>query len=235
MRIIVDALGLVHRAHFGSRTNPTFDERGFDISALTTVTLWLKRLRPVTGVSVLDLAWDCPGVPTWRHKEFPQYKMHRTDMALPLASQLEDIARGAYDLGYTNYRSPGFEADDIIATLAPTRQAPQRTLIVSADKDMLQLVNENVSVKRPLGPTDQWPTFGPQQVRDEFGVEPGQVPTLLALMGDKSDGIPGLRGVGVKKAMQMIREGRVPDTDEMALWTRLVTLRRDAPLELWEV
>lgn len=226
--LVVDALGLICRAYYGSRTRPIRDERGRDTSAVVIVHRWLDTMKPhgLLG-SRFCMAWDCDG-PTWRHQECADYKAHRKPKPAELLQQIPDIAADAERLGYENWRAPGFEGDDVIATLV---HGAESAIIVSADKDVLQLVSDFVEVVRPQGSVDLWERWGELEVLAHLGVAPKDVPMYLALAGDATDGIPGMKKVGPARAAAMIQGGTLEPTPDVLTALRLTTLRTDAPIE----
>jgi DNA polymerase-1 len=241
--ILVDALALVYRAHY-ALNGKRRDRRGFDVGATEMVRGNLEEI--MNWGDEVHLAWDCVGGRTFRHELFPEYKGHRKEMPAPLAGQLPWIRRIAEDLGMVSWRAPGFEADDVMATLAAMAD-PAEVQIVTPDKDMLQLVTDRVrcswfdTSKHRDG--NRWTVWGPEGVEDRMGVRPALVPDLLALMGDACDGLPGLAGVGPKRAVALLEKwGSAQVAAHQAgafsgagvgIALELVRLRTDAPVEVW--
>lgn len=150
----------------------------------------------------LAVAFDPKG-PTHRDAVYKEYKSHRPPMPPELALQIPQIYRAVETLGIPVLLEDGFEADDLIGTYA--RLASENhwdTLVVSGDKDMFQLVSGEVHVYDPM--KDK--VYGEEEVREKFGVEPGKVIEVLGLMGDASDNIPGVPGIGEKTALKLVRE-----------------------------
>ena len=160
----------------------------------------LKRIQP----GYAALVFDTPH-PTFRHVRYPQYKAQRKPMPPELVEQLPLIKQAAAAMGFPLVELPGFEADDIIGTLAveATRKNIP-TIIVTPDKDMLQLVQEGVTVWRPSKPGEEAKALDAAEVLKFFGVAPKQVIDVLALMGDASDNIPGVPGIGEKGAVKLV-------------------------------
>src|SRR6266851_7152963 len=205
--------------------------------------------RPEYAIAAFDL-----GKPTFRSQEYVEYKAGRRAMPDDLRPQIEMVrdVLGAFSIPV--YGVEGFEADDVIGTLA--RIADERghaVTIVSGDLDCLQLVNESVEALVPRrGITDTF-VYGPDQVRQRYGFEPPQLIDFKALRGDTSDNIPGVPGVGDKTAAKLVQdfgtveallerieelpEGRVKtslkaNADNVRLGKRMVTIVRDVPIEL---
>ena len=242
--ILVDALALAYRAHYALNGKHR-DRRGFDVGATGMVKGNLAELLKIDEV---HLAWDCVGERTFRHVMWPEYKSNRKAMPAPLAGQLPGILEAAREMCITSWRAPGFEADDVIATLA-AQASPAPVTVFSPDKDMLQIVTERVrcmwfdTTKHRDG--NRFIVYDEEGVERKMGVPPALVPDLLALMGDACDGLPGLAGVGPKRAVKMIAEygsaiKSVAGADEGRLYGEsvrlalgLVRLRDDAPVEVW--
>ena len=194
-----------------------------------------------------ELALDAPG-PTWRHERYPDYKAGRPPKPDGLEAYVARCLAWAAGEGYACWWAPGYEADDVLATLAAGR-APAEVAIVSGDKDLLQLASDRVTV---------WWRAEQRDPVDVLGVPADQVVALLALAGDPGDGVPGLPGVGPVNAVAAL-ERAGGDLDEvrlnaraelgpkavrrafredgaveaLALWLDLVTLRADAPVVGW--
>ncbi|MCK9432298.1 MAG: DNA polymerase I [Candidatus Omnitrophica bacterium] len=199
---LIDATAFCYRAYYalsglatsgGQKTNAVY---GF-INILKKI---LKENRPDYLVCCFDLSRE-----TFRSKKFAQYKMQRPAMPDDLVSQIPLIKEVVRAYGVPLFEKEGFEADDLIASLA--RKAASRSLavtIVSNDKDILQLVNKRISVLSPRKEGDI--LYDPAKVQERFGVPPEKVAELIALTGDTADNIPGIPGVGEKTAQKLIRE-----------------------------
>ncbi len=205
--------------------------------------------RPEYAVAAFDVA-----APTFRAKEYEQYKAGRRAMPDDLRPQIEKVRDVLESFSIPIYGIEGFEADDVIGTLA--RIAEERghsVTIVSGDLDCLQLVSESVEALVPRrGITDTF-VYGPDQVRQRYGFEPSQLIDFKALRGDTSDNIPGVPGVGDKTAAKLVQDfgtieallqrvDELPDgrlktslkanADQVRLGKRMVTIVRDVPVEL---
>ncbi|HEX6211590.1 MAG TPA: DNA polymerase I, partial [Methylomirabilota bacterium] len=150
---------------------------------------------------------DPPG-PTFRDTLFTEYKATRTAMPDDLTRQLPYVRRLFEALRTPVVEVPGYEADDVLATLVEQalRQAELDVVIVSGDKDLLQLVGPRVRVLSVLGRTGERVMYDEAKVRERWGVEPAQIADVLALMGDSIDNIPGVKGVGEKTAVKLITQ-----------------------------
>ncbi|MGH7390933.1 MAG: DNA polymerase I [Candidatus Rokuibacteriota bacterium] len=152
----------------------------------------------------LGIAWDPPG-PTFRDALFTEYKATRTAMPGDLARQIPYVRRLFEALHTPVVEVPGFEADDVLATLVDRALARDvEVVIVTGDKDLLQLVGPRVRVMSVIGRTGEPIVYDEAKVRERWGVEPSQIADVLALMGDAIDNIPGVRGVGEKTAVKLI-------------------------------
>ena len=151
----------------------------------------------------LCVAFDTKG-PTFRHKKFEDYKSHRKPMPDDLVRQMPVVKRLVKAYSIPAFEKEGFEADDIIGTLCKRlTKAGHEAVIVTGDKDMLQLVNSHVKV---LNPQKDFLVYDSKEVEARFGVKPNQVVDVLALMGDASDFIPGVPGIGEKTALALVQE-----------------------------
>ncbi len=198
--VLVDGSNYLYRAFYAipMLTN----SKGFPTNAIYGFTnMLLKLLRELTPDYIV-ISFDVKG-PTTRHEEFTDYKATRKPMPDDLRPQIpfiKDIVRG---FSIPVLEKQGIEADDIIGTLA-RRVSEQgwRTVIVSGDKDLMQLVDENVT----MIDTMKDKTYDVAAVKERFGVAPDKVVEILGLMGDTSDNIPGVPGIGPKTAQRLIEE-----------------------------
>lgn len=197
---LIDGSAYIYRAFFalpalnnskGLQTNAVY---GF-----TTTLLKIIRERHPDGIAV---AFDEKG-PTMRHEEFKDYKAQRPPMPDGMKSQIPYIHRIVDALAIPGLRQAGYEADDLIGTLArKAERAGYDVVIVTGDKDMFQLLTPHVRIYDPV--KDKW--SGETECRERFGVEPARVVEIMGLMGDASDNIPGVKGIGEKTAMKLIAQ-----------------------------
>ncbi len=154
----------------------------------------------------MGVAWDAPG-PTFRHQAFEAYKIQRPGMPKDLVEQIPWIRRSLEVLGLPVLEVPGFEADDILATVVARLAAKAVELVlVTADKDALQLVGPKVTVLSVLGRTGERVVYDEAKVLERWGVAPARIPDVLGLMGDSIDNIPGVPGVGEVTAQKLLRQ-----------------------------
>jgi DNA polymerase-1 len=197
---LVDAMGYVFRAyHALPRLS---NSRGLPTHAVLGFANMLRKLLVEERPPYIAVVFDST-VPTFREQTYTEYKANRAPMPGDLAQQLPYIRKVSEAFRVAILEYPGYEADDVIGTIA-TRAARQRhaTVIVSSDKDMLQLVNEHTCV---LNPTRDNLLCDAAKVQELLGVTPDQVVDLLALRGDSIDNIPGAPGIGEKGARDLIQ------------------------------
>lgn len=195
---VIDGTSVLFRAYYGagSVVSPSGEEIGGLEGFSRSMEAMTRRLRPTHAVVVFD-----SGGPTFRHELDPSYKANRDKPAPELQMQLARTPGAATELGYPVLDAPGFEADDIMATLAGrSLRAAVDCVLVTPDKDCLQLVSEGVAVMDPTS----WTMCGPSEVRERLGVTPEHVVDFLALAGDPSDNVPGVPGVGPKTARALV-------------------------------
>ena len=200
---VLDAMGLAYRAYYAFIARPLVNSRGENTSAIFGFANTVLRIRRQEKPDHWALAWDGPG-PTWRHERFPDYKAQRKPTPEDLLAQLEPIETLAQALGLPVLEIPGMEADDVMATLA-VRGARDglEVVLVTGDKDMLQVVGGPVRVLVPQS-REAYEWVDADAVRAKWGVGPEHIRDMLALMGDASDNIPGVPGVGEKTARELM-------------------------------
>ena len=198
------------------------------------------------------VCWDPPG-PVFRHEAFPEYKAGRAKTPDLLREQKPHFRPLMEAFGFTNVESPGFEADDVIGTLAAQAGAKgEPVLILTSDRDALQLVDDHVSVLATGRGVTDTVRYTPERVVERYGVHPSQMPEFRGLVGDSSDNLPGVRGIGEKGAAQLIqkygtvdevlahaadqtpkrREALEADADNARLSRDLAIIQRETPLDL---
>lgn len=197
---LLDAMSLVFRAYYAMMRSgrqlqsPSGEPTGAIFGYTSMITALVERYTPDYIACVFDTR-----EPTHRHDAYADYKAHRQPFPEDLVPQLERIKQITDALGIPRVELPGYEADDIIGTLAD-RAAQDGFMVycVTSDKDFYQLTSDRIVLLKPNGGGAEYQVHGVQQCRERFGVEPYQVVDVLALMGDASDNIPGVRGIGEK-------------------------------------
>ncbi len=200
---IVDGHSQLFRAYHAVGYLST--SKGIPIQAVLILSTMLWKLIREEHPDFLAVAWDAPG-PTFRDELSAEYKATRAAMPDDLVRQLPYVRRLFEALGIPVLEAPGFEADDILATLVERALAlpDVEVVIVTGDKDLLQLVGPRVRVLSVSGRTGEPIVYDEARVRERWGVEPGQIAEVLALMGDAIDNIKGVHGVGEKTAVKLI-------------------------------
>ena len=214
--VLIDGHALLHRAYHafppslrtrkGEVVNAVY---GFTRILLTV----LKELQP----EYVAVAFDLP-VPTFRHKEYVGYQVQRPEIDKELKGQIQRVWEVVKALNIPIFTAPGFEADDVIGTLAFQVRVPKskiqnpkskiEVIIVTGDKDIMQLVREGVKVYAPGKGFSEGEFFDRQKVKEVLGVWPEQVVDYKALVGDASDNYPGVPGIGPKTAVKLLEEFR---------------------------
>lgn len=250
---LLDAYALIYRAYYALIKSPRINSKGFNTSAILGFVNTLEDVLKKENPTHIGIAFD-PAGPTFRHEAYPEYKAQREEtpevirLSVPI---IKDIIR-AYRIPILEV--PGYEADDVIGTLAT--EAGKRgitTYMMTPDKDYGQLVGENVFMYRPRHNDKAFEVMGVEEVKNKYAIQsPLQVIDLLGLMGDASDNIPGCPGVGEKTAQKLIAqfgniENLLAHTDQLkgALRTKveenrkqiefsrfLATIKTDVPLPL---
>ncbi|HEY4687087.1 MAG TPA: DNA polymerase I [Candidatus Subteraquimicrobiales bacterium] len=203
--VLIDGPSLVYRAFYALPTTLATKE-GLITNAVYGFTSMLIRLLGDVKPDVLLVAFDKPG-PTFRHEAFEDYKAHRPETPDDLKSQIPLVKEILEVLKIPLLEMAGFEADDILATLAKKgSEEKDEVIIVTADRDMLQLVNREVTVMSTRRGITDMKAYNPQNVTERFGLPPEKIPDMLGLKGDPSDNIPGVPGIGEKTAAKLIQE-----------------------------
>jgi DNA polymerase-1 len=198
---LIDANSFCYRAFFAISNLTT--SKGMPTGAIYGFTTFLMRLIKEEKPDYIAFCFDA-GKETFRTKEFAEYKAHRPAMPDDLRVQMDKIKEVIAAFGLKSLEMSGFEADDIIATLAKGYSHKNLdTYIVTSDKDMCQLINEHIKVYNPQKPPL---IMDDKTVIEKFGVKPGQIVDFLALAGDQSDNIPGAKGIGEKTAAKLIQQ-----------------------------
>lgn len=203
---LIDGTALIYRSYYAMMRNPLITSDGRPTGAVfgfvSTVLSLLERENPDYFAIVFDV-----GKPTFRHERYELYKANRKpppDDLIPQFPIIEDVTKA---MNIPVFSQVGVEADDILATFAEMLKGSDvYTFIVSSDKDLMQLVNENLSMcnLRKMGMASE--IIDSRAVEEKMGVPPDRVLDLLALMGDSSDNIPGVRGIGPKTAAKLLQE-----------------------------
>lgn len=247
--VLIDGHSLLYRAFYATRPLSTTDGRPTNAVYGFAGMLWqiLEDENPDAIVVAFDTA-----APTFRHEEFTDYKAHRPETAESFYVQVPSARELVEAMGIPVVALEGYEADDVLGTLAQrAREQGYQVLIVTGDQDALQLVDDGAFVLMPQKGIGQTIRYDEQAVRERFGLEPSQLPDFKALKGDPSDNIPGVPGIGDKKAAALLKQfGSVENLlerlhevedpklratleqyrEQIPQYKRLATIVRDAPV-----
>ena len=203
---IIDGYAILYRAHYALIRNPLITSYGLNTSALFGFSNHLIKILKDEKPDFLVCAFDSKEK-TFRHKLYSEYKANRPEMPIELQEQLPHLWELLESMNITVLRKPGFEADDIIGTITDIAQNQEiESYIVSGDKDFMQLINEKIFLYTP-GKRNSLPDiYDINGVVQKWGLPPENIIDLLALMGDSSDNVPGVAGVGVKTAVKLLNE-----------------------------
>jgi DNA polymerase-1 len=249
---ILDGNNIAYRAFFALPADIA-TSGGFPTNALYGFCLMIIKVLTEYRPDAVIVAWDSREK-TFRHKEFEEYKAQRKPMPDLLSEQWPYFAELSAAFGFINLAVPGYEADDILATLARQAEAEGReAVIVTGDRDALQLAGAHVSILANTRGMTEVKLYDPAAVEERFGVPPHLIPDLIGLKGDTSDNIPGVPGIGEKTAAQLLtqfgdldgvldhacevtgakRRELLQEHREVALLSKkLALLDRDAPIDI---
>lgn len=202
---LLDAYALIYRSYFAFIKNPRFNSKGLNTSAMLGFVNTLEQLLNDQKPSHIAVVFDL-NIPTFRHEMFEAYKANREEMPEDLRKSIPYIRKIIEAYHIPILEKAGFEADDVIGTLAKKAETMgYTTFMMTPDKDYAQLVSENIFMYKPSRGGEQPEIWGIPEVCENFMInEPWQVIDVLGLMGDASDNIPGCPGVGPKTAMKLV-------------------------------
>ncbi|MFL3014007.1 MAG: DNA polymerase I [Candidatus Neomarinimicrobiota bacterium] len=203
---IIDGYAVLYRAHYALIRNPLITSYGFHTSALFGFANQLIKIIKDEKPDYLVCAFDSKEK-TFRHKIYSKYKANRPDMPEELQEQIPHLWELLDGMNIPVLKKPGFEADDIIGTITESMSGEEvESYIVSGDKDFMQLINEKIFLYSPGKRNTSPDIYDRQGVINKWGLPPEKIIDLLALMGDSSDNVPGVAGVGVKTAVKLLKE-----------------------------
>ncbi len=249
--LVIDGNAIVHRAYHAYPPTLT-DKTGEPINAVYGWFAMLIKVLEEVKPDYLAVCFDRPA-PTFRKQLYAGYQAQRPQMADGLSGQITKLQKALKEIGIPVFGIDGYEADDLIGTI--TVQAKEKeldTVMLSGDRDLLQLVNGQVKMLAPITGITKFILFDAQTVKEKYGVKPSQVRDYKALVGDNSDGYPGVSGIGPKTAIGLLETyesleslyehlGDLPqkvqlklatDAEQAALAKKLATILIDAPLSL---
>ena len=204
---IIDGYSVIYRSYFAHLSNPLTDRSGTNVSAYFGFFSTLFSLMSAYKMDYLAVVMD-ERAPTFRKEMYPEYKANRDKAPEDLHAQVPMIKSTLEKMHISCLSHSGFEADDIIATLSRLAyRSGIETVMVTGDKDLLQLVNDHVFALRPPRKGEsQYRFFRSEEVKEEFGIAPEQIVDYLSIIGDKADNIPGIKGLGEKGALKLLSE-----------------------------
>ena len=238
--LVIDGDSLAHRAYHALPKTIRRAE-GRPGNALVGFANFLLRLWEDEQPRAVLVGWDSLDFPTYRHELFSGYQAGR-EFDAGLLEQLDLLPQLVTAFGFAAAKGAGYEADDFLAAAVRQEEARGGTaLVATSDRDAFQLASERTTILQPTRGVSELARVGPAEVRERYGVEPGQVPDFIALRGDPSDRLPGARGVGPKTAADVLRQyGTLEDAlaagrfeaqgEELRIYRRMATLDASAPL-----
>jgi DNA polymerase-1 len=202
--ILIDGNSIIYRAFFAMP--PLTNTKGWHTNAVYGFTNMLLRIIEDHKPTHMMVAFDA-GKKTFRHESYKEYKGGREKTPHELSEQFPMLKELLQGLGIAQYELSGYEADDIIGTIAKVAdQAGREVLVISGDKDMFQLASEHVQIGLTRKGVTEIELYTPAQIQERYGLEPHQITDLKGLMGDTSDNIPGVPGVGEKTALKLLHQ-----------------------------
>ncbi len=203
---VIDGHALCYRAYFAFIKNPLTNSKGQNTSAIFGFARMLFKLVADQKPDYLVVAFD-PPKKSFRFALYPEYKANREKMPDDLRSQIEEIKLMVGTLGIRRIEEADYEADDVLGTIARAHASNSlEVVLVTGDKDAYQLVDDNTSIYANKKGITEFESYDAAAVRGKLGIDPAQVIDYMALVGDTSDNIPGVRGVGEKTALKLIQE-----------------------------
>jgi len=255
---LIDGNAILHRAYHA--LPPLTNRSGELVNAVYGFLRMLFKVVENLKPAYLAVAFDTPH-PTFRHQEFVGYQAQRPVMEAELSSQIDKVRGVLREMGVAIFEKPGFEADDVLGTIAhratdyhrskkpiTTDKTGMEVVIVSGDRDLMQLVNEKTKMYLPTKGISEAVMVDEEGVEERIGVRPAQIPDYKGLVGDPSDNYPGVAGIGPKtavrllaefgsleKVMGMVKEERLVDKltkgkETAVLSKKLAIIRSDVPL-----
>lgn len=223
--VLIDAFAILHRAFHA--IPPLTNKRGEPTNAVYGFTSMILRVIMDLKPDSLAVCFDVK-VPTFRHREFKDYQAQRPPMADELTSQIEKAKNFLKAANIPIYLKEGYEADDLLGTIAK-KSSVESVVIVTGDKDILQLVNKKTKIYMPIVGLSAAKLFGIEEAKERMGVMPKQIPDYKALVGDPSDNYPGVLGIGPKTAIKLLE--KYPDIDKIYAHLREIDPNIRAKLE----
>lgn len=249
--LLIDGNAILHRAYHAYPPNFT-DKEGNPTNAIYGFYAMLIKLLQDVAPEYLAICFD-RGAPTFRMNMYAGYHANRPKMSDDLAPQVPRLQASLEEIGIPLFGIEGYEADDLLGSLSVlAKKEDVETIIVTGDRDLLQLVNSHVKILMPLLGITKTALFDEERVEEKYGVKPSQIVDYKALVGDASDNYPGVTGIGPKGAAALIQKYgtfenlyqhilELPDSvglklatdaEQAALAKKLAEIQKDAPVHL---
>ena len=237
--LVIDGDSFAHRAYHGL-PKTILRQGGKGGGAIVGFANFLLRLYEAERPRAVLVGWDTLEAPTYRHRAFSDYQSGR-QFDDELLEQLDLLPNFVAACGFANAKAAGYEADDFLAAaVAAEERRGGKAIVASGDRDTFQLASESTTIVFPIR-AGEMARIRPAEVRERYGVDPKQVPDFIALRGDPSDRLPGVKGVGPKGAADIVRRygslenalaaGRFPaQAQELRLYRSIATMDASAPL-----
>lgn len=237
--MLIDAHSIIFRSYFAFIKNPLRNSKGENTSGIFGFLNTLEKIRKNIKSNHMALAYDAPGK-TFRDEVYEEYKATRPSAPTDIPFQVSKVKEICQYLGIQSFEIEGYEADDILATCAMKLKNEGEVYIVTSDKDLMQLVNDRIFVYDAYKDI----VYNRAEVIKKYGVPPERIADFLALTGDVSDNIPGIPGIGPKRALEILskyktfekainNDKRIVGHKEQALLSRKLTiLESKVPLEI---
>jgi DNA polymerase I len=234
--LVIDGDSFAHRAFHALPKSIRRGDGGGGGAIVGFANILMALFEAVTPRAVL-VAWDTLGAPTYRQELFPAYQGGR-DFDPEIVDQLSLLPQFVAACGFAVAKAAGYEADDFLA--AAVAQGLGTTLVASGDRDAFQLASDRTTILHPVK-AGEMARIGPTEVMERYGVEPHQVPDFIALRGDPSDKLPGAKGIGPKRAADLLRRfgsleamlavgNFAEEAEALALYKRIATMNPAAPI-----
>ena len=204
--VIVDAMALAYKAYYAFINHPLTTSKGEPTSAIFGFATQLLKVIEEENPDYLAIAFDSKEK-TFRHERYANYKSSRQEMPEDMVPQIKRIKQMIDYLNIPVYIKPGYEADDLVGTaVKKAEKEGMESFAITPDKDYMQLVTEKTKIVKPGRRADEIKIYDVKMVEKEYGFKPKQMIDYLALIGDSSDDIPGVKGIGPKSALPLIQK-----------------------------
>ncbi|MEO0090615.1 MAG: DNA polymerase I [candidate division WOR-3 bacterium] len=237
---LLDGHSLIYRSYYAFIRNPLRNARGENTSAIFGFVNTLRKILKERKPKYLACVFDSKA-PTFRHKIFLEYKKVRPEAPSDLKYQVPIIKEICTAYGIKTLEVPGYEADDVLCTLAKKiKNMGYKVYIVATDKDLFPIVDEDIIIYD----TYKEVFYDPKKIKEKFGIEPKKISDYLVLVGDKIDNVPGVKGIGEKTAIEILKkygnlekalkeDPRLKGKEEEILFSKkLISLKEDVPIEV---